>query len=197
MREYVTVVTGAPRSGTSLMMRMLDAGGIPALTDGHRPPDEHNPGGYFEYDPVKRLAENSSWLETARGRAVKVIYRLLPYLPPQVEYRVVFMERDLTEVFESQRAMLRARGDPAADQQGDRLLRALAEELDNARELLAGRWCASRRRGRARLRPFSAAAWMRLPWPRLSILSCTATGTRAGIGSTHKVKNLMILRETG
>jgi hypothetical protein len=83
------------------MMRMLDAGGIPALTDGHRPPDEHNPGGYFEYDPVKRLAEDASWLEAARGRAVKVIYRLLAHLPAQLDYRVVFMERDMGEVFES------------------------------------------------------------------------------------------------
>jgi hypothetical protein len=137
MRDYVTVVTGMPRSGTSLMMHMLDAGGIPALTDGRRPPDEHNPGGYFEYDPVKRLAEDSSWLEAARGRTVKVVYRLLPYLPPQIDYRVVFMERDLREVFESQRDMLRARGDPAAEQPGDRLLPALAEELRTAREWLA------------------------------------------------------------
>ena len=139
MRDYVTVVTGAPRSGTSLMMRMLDAGGIPALTDGHRPPDEHNPGGYFEYDPVKRLAEDASWLEAARGRAVKVIYRLLAHLPAQLDYRVVFMERDMGEVFESQRDMLRARGAPAADQRGDRLMAALAEELRNAREWLARR----------------------------------------------------------
>jgi len=122
-----------------LMMRMLDAGGIPALTDGHRPPDVHNPGGYFEYDPVKRLAEDSSWLEAARGRAVKVIYRLLPYLPERLDYRVVFMERDLEEVFESQRVMLRARGDPAAGQHEDRLLPALAGELRNAREWLARR----------------------------------------------------------
>ena len=86
MRDYVTVVTGAPRSGTALMMRMLDAGGIPALTDGHRPPDEHNPGGYFEYDPVKRLAEDASWLEAARGRAVKVIYRLLAHLPNSYQF---------------------------------------------------------------------------------------------------------------
>src|SRR5690349_18862446 len=94
-RNYVTVVTGVPRSGTSLMMQMLEAGGISALTDNQRPPDIHNPRGYFEYDLVKRIAQDASWMEAARGKAVKIIYRLLPHLPPEFEYRVVFMDRDL------------------------------------------------------------------------------------------------------
>jgi len=124
-----------PRSGTSLMMRMLDAGGIPALTDGHRTPDQHNPHGYFEDDRVKRLAQDSSWLEEARGRAVKVIYRLLPHLPPHLAYRVIFMNRDLNEVYASQRDMLESRGDPAASQDRS-MIRALANELDAARQWL-------------------------------------------------------------
>ena len=77
------------------MMHMLDTGGIPALTDGHRTADRHNPHGYFEDDRVKRLAQDSSWLDEAQGRAVKVIYRLLPHLPPHLQYRVLFMNRDL------------------------------------------------------------------------------------------------------
>ena len=139
MRDYVTVVSGAPRSGTSLMMRMLAAGGIPALTDAQRPPDAHNPHGYFEYAPVKRLAlgDAASWIEAARGQAVKVIYRLLLHLPPRMSYRIIFMERDLEEVFASQRDMLRAQGDAAASQEAARLIPAFAAELRAVRDWLA------------------------------------------------------------
>jgi len=139
MRDYVTVVSGAPRSGTSLMMRMLESGGIPALTDGQRPPDPHNPHGYFEYSPVKRLAmgNDASWIEAARGQAVKIIYRLLMQLPPRMSYRIVFMERDWEEVFASQRDMLRAQGDAAASQEAARLIPAMAAELRGAKEWLA------------------------------------------------------------
>jgi LPS sulfotransferase NodH len=139
MRDYVTVVSGAPRSGTSLMMRMLEAGGIPALTDGERPPDAHNPHGYFEYSPVKRLAlgDAAFWIEAARGHAVKIIYRLLTYLPPRTSYRIIFMERDLAEVFASQRDMLLARGDAAASQEAARLIPAMAAELRAAKDWLA------------------------------------------------------------
>ena len=139
MRDYITVVSGVPRSGTSLMMRMLEAGGIPALTDGLRQPDAYNPHGYFEYEPVKRLAGDSSWMEAARGRAVKIIHRLLPHLPPGFEYRVVFMERSLTEVFHSQREMLAARGHEAAQQQERRIVEALAEEVRAMKGWLASR----------------------------------------------------------
>ncbi|MGA2722836.1 MAG: sulfotransferase domain-containing protein [Bryobacteraceae bacterium] len=137
MRDYVTVVSGAPRSGTSLMMRMLAAGGIPALTDGRRPPDAHNPHGYFEYSPAKRLAEDASWIEAARGRAVKIIYRLLTHLPPRMSCRIIFMERDLEEVFASQRDMLLAQGNAAASQEGDHLIPAMAAELRVVRDWLA------------------------------------------------------------
>ena len=131
----MTVVSGMPRSGTSLMMHMLDTGGIPALTDGHRTADRHNPHGYFEDDRVKRLAQDSSWLDEAQGRAVKVIYRLLPHLPPHLQYRVLFMNRDLNEVYASQRDMLESRGDPAAEQDRS-MIRALANELDATRRWL-------------------------------------------------------------
>jgi hypothetical protein len=125
-----------PRSGTSLMMRMLDAGGLPALTDGHRAADAHNPHGYFEDERIRGLARDSSWLTEAQGRAVKIIYRLLPYLPPALQYRVVFMERDINEVYDSQQAMLQARMDPAAAQ--DRaIVRALARELESSKQWLA------------------------------------------------------------
>ena len=137
IRNYVTVVTGMPRSGTSLMMQMIEAGGITALTDNLRPPDIHNPRGYFEYEPVKRIAQDASWIDAARGKAVKIIYRLLPHLPSDFRYRVIFMDRDLGEVFASQRDMLRARGDAAADQQEERIIAEFAAELQQTRSWLS------------------------------------------------------------
>ena len=138
-RNYITIVSGVPRSGTSLMMRMLEAGGIPALTDNIRQPDPHNPHGYFEYEPVKRLATGSTWMRSARGKAVKIIYPLLRHLPPEFEYRVIFMDRDLREVFDSQREMLAARGDPAAAQPEKRIIQTLADEVRAVKEWLAAR----------------------------------------------------------
>jgi hypothetical protein len=139
MRNYVTVVTGVPRSGTSMMMRMLDAGGIRAFTDGYRLPDIHNPGGYFEYGPVKRLAKDSSWMDVARNHSLKVIYRLLRYLPDRLSYRVIFMERDLADVFESQRKMLLAASDPAADQPAGPMIAELEKEITSAHAWLDAR----------------------------------------------------------
>lgn len=111
--QPVIVVSGLPRSGTSLMMRMLQAGGVPLLTDGERTADADNPHGYFEYEPVKALKRDASWLPQARGKAVKIISELLPALPPDLPYRVLFMRRDLHEILASQRQMLLRRGKPA------------------------------------------------------------------------------------
>jgi len=108
--EFATVVSGVPRSGTSLMMQMLAAGGIELLVDSERAPDAGNPLGYFEYLPVKRLRDEKSWFPEAVGRAVKVVYALLKALPEDVAARVVFMQRDLGEVVASQRALLARSG---------------------------------------------------------------------------------------
>lgn len=113
-RSFVTVVSGLPRSGTSLAMQMLRAGGVPLLCDDARPPDEHNPAGYFEYAPVLRSARDTSWVAAARGHAVKVVAPLLRHLPAGYEYRVLLMRRDLREVIASQDRMLAQRGDPPA-----------------------------------------------------------------------------------
>lgn len=102
----ITVVSGLPRSGTSLLMQMLHAGGMPVLTDHLRPGDESNPKGYFEYEPVKRLARAHDWLRLAEGHAVKIIAQLLTHLPEGFEYRVIMLRRDIDEVLESQRRML-------------------------------------------------------------------------------------------
>jgi hypothetical protein len=128
-----------PRAGTSLLMRMLDAGGLPALTDQRRPADRHNPHGYFEDERARRLEQDASWLEEARGRAVKIVYRLLPYLPAHLAYRILFADRDLREVYDSQQEMLLARHEPAAAQDRDTMLRALSREVETATQWLAAR----------------------------------------------------------
>lgn len=104
--ECVVVVAGLPRSGTSMMMQMLAAGSIPVLTDGQREADDDNPRGYFELESVTRLRREAGWLREAKGKAVKVVAQLLPFLPPDLPYRIIFMERNLKEVLTSQRVML-------------------------------------------------------------------------------------------
>lgn len=113
MNNEIIIVSGLPRSGTSLMMQMLDAGGIEAMTDKLRTPDNSNPQGYFEYEPVKKLASDNSWVKNACGKSVKVIAQLLQYLPDDFQYKVIFMERNLDEVLRSQQVMLGKGNTPA------------------------------------------------------------------------------------
>jgi hypothetical protein len=105
-RSFVTIVSGLPRSGTSMMMQMIEAGGIPALTDDVRKADDDNPKGYYEFEPVKKTKEDASWVLTAVGKVVKMVHLLLLDLPLDRQYRVVFMRRDLNEVIKSQNVML-------------------------------------------------------------------------------------------
>ncbi|HSL29454.1 MAG TPA: sulfotransferase [Anaerolineales bacterium] len=108
----IVVVSGLPRSGTSMMMRMLAEGGLPVITDEIRRPDEDNPNGYFELEVVRQLREgDSAWLKGANGKGVKVISSLLEYLPPDQRYKVIFMERDARETLASQKKMLDHRGE--------------------------------------------------------------------------------------
>ncbi|MDP6776699.1 MAG: sulfotransferase family protein [Candidatus Latescibacteria bacterium] len=107
--DPIAVVSGLPRSGTSMMMQMIEAGGMPVLMDTARAADEDNPRGYYEYEPVKRLEADGSWLYEAQGKAVKVVSELLRYLPVTHDYRVVFMDRRMAEILASQRAMLARR----------------------------------------------------------------------------------------
>jgi hypothetical protein len=115
---FITVVSGLPRSGTSLMMQMLNAGGLPVLTDELRVADESSPRGYFEFEPVKRTATDCSWLEQARGRAVKVIHLLVRELPTdgRFRYRVILMQRPLEEILTSQRVMLQRQGKASGEE---------------------------------------------------------------------------------
>jgi hypothetical protein len=110
----IVVVSGLPRSGTSMAMKMLEAGGLSVVTDGLRAPDEDNPKGYFEDERVKRLhkEEDKAWLHEARGKVVKIISFLLKSLPPEHNYKVVFMHRNLREIVASQNKMLSRLGKP-------------------------------------------------------------------------------------
>ncbi len=112
----VIIVSGLPRSGTSMMMRMLERGGVFILQDGIRAPNEDNPKGYYEYERVKKLPEGDvAWLSEAQGKAVKVIAALLMHLPDTYTYKVLFMRRKMDEILASQRRMLVRRGeDPDA-----------------------------------------------------------------------------------
>jgi hypothetical protein len=137
MRSFITIVSGLPRSGTSLMMQMLAAGGMPLLTDGVRAPDADNPRGYLEFEAVKRTRLDGSWVAQARGKAVKMVYVLLRDLPPGYEYRVIMMRRDLQEVVRSQRAMLDCSGLAGAGVSDERMAAIFAEEMKSIRDWLS------------------------------------------------------------
>lgn len=108
----IVIVSGLPRSGTSMMMKMLAAGGLNPLTDELRAADPDNPKGYYEFERVKQLDKgDTSWLPLARGKAVKVISYLLQYLPADEQYQVVFLRRSLDEILASQRKMMINRGE--------------------------------------------------------------------------------------
>src|SRR5512143_824098 len=97
-KESITIVSGLPRSGTSMMMTMLTAGGLEPLTDNIRVADEDNPKGYFEFERVKQIEHDKAWLEDAQGRVVKLISALLKHLPPSYSYKVIFMRRAMPEI---------------------------------------------------------------------------------------------------
>jgi hypothetical protein len=122
------------------MMNMLQAAGVPLLVDDARAADEGNPRGYFEYERVKALPRDNTWLGLAQGRAVKIVYPLLRYLPTGFDYRVLFMERAAEEVIRSQNSMLRRAGEVAlADDDVAESVRVLSAELHEARASFAGR----------------------------------------------------------
>jgi len=130
----IVVVSGLPRSGTSMMMQMLDKGGMDIFTDGVRTPDENNPKGYYEHELVKSLARNKTWMKDAKGQAVKVISHLLFELPANYRYRIIFMERDLDEVLKSQHHMLVRDGKAKVDAMNLRVVNAFKQNLERVKE---------------------------------------------------------------
>ena len=132
----ITIVSGLPRSGTSMMMQLLAAGGMSLLADEARAADTDNPKGYCEYEPVKRLRADSGWLAEAEGKAVKVIAQLLAYLPEGHEYKVVFMHRELDEVLRSQATMLERQGKSGAALSRDQLKKVFSNQLAQVKTFL-------------------------------------------------------------
>lgn len=132
----IVVVSGLPRSGTSMMMQMLEAGGMDLMVDDHRPADLNNVNGYQEFDPVKSLMKNNTWLNTARNRAVKVVAPLIPHLDAALTYRIVFMERPLTEVIASQKRMLKKLGKRGASLSETRLAAVFEQHVAAARQFI-------------------------------------------------------------
>lgn len=135
----ITIVSGLPRSGTSMMMQMLAAGGIPPLTDEIRKADVDNPRGYYELEAVKKTKEDPSWLNEAPGRVVKMVHLLLYDLPPDRRYRVIFIERTIGEVLASQKKMLDRLGKKDDSLSDEQLVRVFSDQLDKLKAWLAER----------------------------------------------------------
>jgi hypothetical protein len=126
----ITVVSGLPRSGTSLMMQMLAAGGMPILTDGERQADTDNPRGYFEWERIKLLPKQPDCIAEAEGKVVKVISQLLFALPTARDYQLIFVQRPLPEVVASQAEMIRRRGTTGAPLPPSALIAGLGAHLN-------------------------------------------------------------------
>ena len=134
--EFITVVTGLPRSGTSMMMQMLHAGGVAPLADELRQADEDNPRGYFELKAATRLRDDPAWVVDAQGKSIKVVVQLLHHLPQGFHYRVIFMQRNIDEVLNSQSKMLERQGKEGATLSDDRMKNVFQRQLTQTRQML-------------------------------------------------------------
>jgi len=135
--EPIVIVSGLPRSGTSMMMKMLEAGGMAIMTDGGRDADIDNPKGYFEYDRTKDLEKETdkSYISEGRGKALKVISFLIKDLPDDNDYRVIFMRRDLDEVLASQDKMIQRLGTTDSSADAEAMKEAYRNDIVRARLL--------------------------------------------------------------
>lgn len=127
--DTIVIVSGLPRSGTSMMMEILEKGGMEVLTDKVRQADEDNPKGYYEYERVKGLPKDTTWLQDAKGKAVKVLGEQIKHLPEGYRYKVIFMERELDEVIESQEKMLIRKGKDPDEISKDELKSILSDYM--------------------------------------------------------------------
>jgi LPS sulfotransferase NodH len=136
-QPVITIVSGLPRSGTSMMMKILEAGGMQIFTDNQRLADEDNPKGYFELEQVKALKDGDvSWVKDAAGKVVKVISSLLEFLPSAYKYKIVFMRREIAEILASQKQMLIRRGE-ASEGDDQKMAEQFQEHLKRVRVWLA------------------------------------------------------------
>lgn len=133
----VIIVSGLPRSGTSMLMNMLHAGGVEIVTDNIRQADHDNPKGYYEYEKIKHLQKDASWIHQMRGKAIKVISFLLYSLPVSLRYKVIFMEREMQEILASQKKMLERSGQPSDTATDKALAEKFSTHLDKVTAWLA------------------------------------------------------------
>jgi hypothetical protein len=131
VKKEIVVVSGLPRSGTSMMMAMLQAGGLAVLTDKIRRADKDNPKGYFELEKVKEIKKDKAWLKKAPGKVVKIISSLLKFLPKDHVYQIIFIERQIKEVLASQKQMMKRRKskDNLSDQKMTKLFNNHLKEI--------------------------------------------------------------------
>jgi len=133
--KEIIIVSGLPRSGTSMMMQMLEAAGIEIVSDHIRKSDEDNPRGYYELEEVKNI-NNTSWIDNCHGKAVKVISALLQNLPSTKNYKIIFMERDLSEILASQKVMLQRLKKKGADISDDEMILKFKQHLEQIKKWL-------------------------------------------------------------
>lgn len=134
MQEFTTIVSGLPRSGTSMMMRVLEAGGMEVAVDNVRRADEDNPRGYYEFEQVKNIRHDQSWFNGLQGKAVKMVSMLLYDLPVDKHYKIIFMKRNMQEILSSQRIMLERRGEKG--QEPDEMARMYKKHLSEIEKWL-------------------------------------------------------------
>jgi len=131
--DTIVIVSGLPRCGTSMMIQMLEAGGMPIVTDNIRKADEDNPRGYYEFEKAKTIKEDTSWLEDCRGKVFKMVSALLYYLPAGKNFKIIFMRRNIAEMLASQRAMLRRldRNDDLSDKKMHKKFEEHSRKMEN------------------------------------------------------------------
>lgn len=136
--QPVVVVSGLPRSGTSMLMKMLEAGGIPPLTDSIRTADDDNPKGYYEFERVKAMDKgDTDWVSDAQGKVVKVISALLKYLPAEYQYKVIYIRRNMPEILASQRKMLVRRGENPDKMDDEQMTELFAKHVAQVEQWLS------------------------------------------------------------
>lgn len=137
-KKPIYIVSGLPRSGTSMMMKALEAGGLEIVTDNIRAADDDNQQGYYELERVKQMKEgDTAWVGEAQGKVVKVISALLEHLPAGYVYKIVFMEREMMEILSSQRKMLERRGKPGNPAEDGKFADLYGKHLEKVRAWLA------------------------------------------------------------
>ena len=104
--SVITIVTGLPRSGTSLMMQILKNIPLEIITDNHRKSDVNNPEGYYEFEAVKGILKNNQFLKDCQGKGIKIVAPLVQFIDLKLNYKVIFMRRHMEEILLSQEKML-------------------------------------------------------------------------------------------